>query len=51
MIGDSYLTDIAGALRSNIDALWLNPTSQLPPAGEPFPTYTVRSLDEIREML
>ena len=51
MIGDSYLTDIAGALRSNIDALWLNPTSQPPPAGEPLPTYTVRSLDEIREML
>ena len=51
MIGDSYMTDIAGALRAGIDALWLNPASQPPPAGEPAPTVTVRSLDEIREIL
>lgn len=50
MIGDSYMTDIAGALGAGIDALWLNPAA-LPPPGKLQPTFTVRSLDEIRGIL
>ena len=50
MIGDSYAADIAGALRSGIDALWYNPAG-LPPTGDLRPQFTVRTLDEIREIL
>ena len=50
MIGDSYAADIAGALRSGIDALWYNPAG-LPLPGNLSPQFTVRTLDEIREIL
>ncbi len=50
MIGDSYAADIAGALRSGIDALWYNPAG-LPLPGDLSPQFTVRTLDEIREIL
>ncbi len=49
MIGDSWDADIVGAYQSRIDQLWFNPTGE-PPAGFQ-PTYTVRSLAQIREIL
>ncbi len=49
MIGDSWEADIEGAHLSRIDQLWLNPDDT--PAAGFTPTYTVRSLDEIRYIL
>lgn len=49
MIGDSWEADIVGAHQSDIDQLWLNPGGL--PAGDFQPTYTVRSLREIQELL
>jgi putative hydrolase of the HAD superfamily len=50
MIGDSWDADIAGACHSNMDQIWFNPQN-LPPAGNFTPTYTVRSLSGIKEIL
>lgn len=49
MIGDSWEADITGARNAKIDQLWLNPEG-LPAEGF-TPTYTVRSLDEIKKIL
>lgn len=49
MIGDSWDADIVGARNSRIDQLWLNPQNH--PAKEFAPTYTVKSLKEIKEIL
>lgn len=49
MIGDSFEADIFGAHQSRIDQLWFNP--QELPLQEFTPTYTVSSLEEIRQIL
>lgn len=49
MIGDSWEADIIGAYNSKIDQLWLNPDKL--PATQFTPTYTVRSLEEIKQIL
>jgi putative hydrolase of the HAD superfamily len=49
MIGDSWEADIAGARQAGIDQLWFNPQN-LPP-GDFIPTYTVRSLAAIQDIL
>lgn len=49
MIGDSWEADIVGAYRSKIDQVWLNPAG-LPAEGF-TPTYTVGSLEEIKQIL
>lgn len=49
MIGDSWDADIIGARQAKIDQLWLNP-SGLPAIGF-TPTYTVKSLEEIKQIL
>ena len=49
MIGDCWVADIVGAYQSDIDQIWLNPKG-LPAEGF-TPTYTVRSLAEIKEIL
>ncbi len=49
MIGDSWDADIFGAYQSHIDQLWFNPEG-VPEAGF-TPTFTVRSLNEIKEIL
>lgn len=49
MIGDSWEADIIGARNAKIDQLWFNPET-LPAKGF-IPTYTVRSLAEIKELL
>ena len=49
MIGDCFEADIFGAHQSRIDQLWFNPQGLRP--QEFTPTYTVRSLDEIKGIL
>lgn len=49
MIGDSWEADIVGAKQSKMDQLWLNP--QGIPAKDFIPTYTVKSLAEIKDIL
>lgn len=49
MIGDSWDADIVGAYKSHIDQLWLNPKNENHRDFEP--TFTVRSLEEIKRIL
>ena len=49
MIGDCWEADIVGAYQSGIDQIWLNPEGV--PAQGFTPTYTVKRLDEIRQIL
>jgi putative hydrolase of the HAD superfamily len=49
MIGDAYEVDVVGAQNTRIDQLWFNP-SCIEPKGPP-PTFTVRSLSEIKDIL
>lgn len=49
MIGDSWDADIVGAYNSNIDQLWLNPKESQPNVFTP--TYSVKTLDEIKDIL
>lgn len=49
MIGDSWDADIVGAKNSKMDHIWLNPENI--PAKDFEPTYTVKSLAEIKEIL
>ena len=49
MIGDSWEADIAGARNAKIDQLWFNPEAL--PFQDFVPTYTVRSLSDIKKIL
>ena len=49
MIGDSWDADIVGAYNSGIDQLWFNPQEDRPNAFTP--TYSVKTLDEIKDIL
>ncbi|MDO5664881.1 MAG: YjjG family noncanonical pyrimidine nucleotidase [Bacteroidia bacterium] len=49
MIGDSWDADIVGAQKSRIAQIWFNPDN-IPSDGFE-PTYTVKTLDEIKEIL
>lgn len=49
MIGDSWDADILGAYNSNIHQLWYNPEEFQPNGFKP--TYSVKSLEEIKEIL
>lgn len=49
MIGDSWEADIVGAYASELDQLWFNPEGLSSKGFEP--TYTVRSLTEIKDIL
>ncbi len=49
MIGDSWDADIVGAHKSRIAQIWFNPEGISPDGFEP--TYTVRTLEEIKEIL
>ena len=49
MIGDCFEADIFGAHQSKIDQLWFNPQGLSP--QEFIPTYTVKSLEEIKGIL
>ncbi len=49
MIGDSWDADIVGAYRSRIAQIWFNPADARSDGFDP--TFTVRSLKEIKEIL
>ncbi len=49
MIGDSWEADIIGAQQAGIEQLWFNPDNK--PANGFKPTFTVRSLSEIKNIL
>ncbi len=49
MIGDSWEADIAGAQKSRIAQIWFNPADISSDGFEP--TYTVKTLAEIKEIL
>ena len=49
MIGDSWDADILGAYNSDIHQLWFNPEGF--PSDGFTPTYCVKSLDEIKDIL
>ncbi|MEA4978827.1 MAG: YjjG family noncanonical pyrimidine nucleotidase [Petrimonas sp.] len=49
MIGDSWEADIAGAQKSHIAQIWFNPADISSDGLEP--TYTVKTLAEIKEIL
>ena len=49
MIGDSWDADIVGAYQSRMDQIWFNPKDY--PAKGFVPTYTVKRLDEIKNIL
>ncbi len=49
MIGDSWDADIVGAHNSRLHQIWFNPTHAQPQGFEP--TYTVKSLHEIKDIL
>ena len=50
MIGDSWDADIVGARDSRIAQIWFNPANEQP-ADDWEPTYTVKSLLEIKDIL
>ncbi len=49
MIGDNVVNDIQGAYNCEIDQIWFNPEDISP--GDIKPTYTVKKLDEIKNIL
>lgn len=49
LIGDSLSSDISGGQKIGMDTCWYNPHGL--PMPETAPTYTVKSFDEIREIL
>ena len=49
MIGDSWDADITGAQKSRIAQIWFNPANLSSDGFEP--TYTVKTLEEIKEIL
>lgn len=49
MIGDNVVNDIQGAYNCEIDQIWFNPEDLSP--GNIKPTYTVKKLDEIKNIL
>lgn len=48
MVGDDLRVDIKGAMSYGIDGVWFNP-QQI--TGEFKPTYTIKSLDDLRSIL
>jgi 2-haloacid dehalogenase len=50
MVGDSIASDIMGGIQFGIDTIWVNPAANPAPEGVK-PTYEVRDLDAIREIL
>lgn len=50
MVGDNLMTDILGASRAGIQSVWINREDK-PILGEVQPTYTVKNLDELFDIL
>jgi HAD superfamily hydrolase (TIGR01509 family) len=49
-IGDSLDDDVAGAQATGIDSVWINWDGSTPPAHAPRPTFTVRTLTDVRAL-
>jgi putative hydrolase of the HAD superfamily len=50
-VGDSLSDDVAGAHAAGIDSAWINWDAAPPPAQGPQPTFTLRTLTELRAVL
>lgn len=46
-VGDSFASDVAGALGAGLSACWYNPGAHPAPAGGPSPTFAIRTLAEL----
>lgn len=47
MVGDDLLSDIQGAINAGLDCVWYSPRGE----DSPLPTYRVRELKEIKELV
>lgn len=50
-VGDSGITDVAGAHAAGVAAVWFNPSDAPWPASARAPEYIVRSIDELSGLL
>jgi putative hydrolase of the HAD superfamily len=50
-VGDTIADDVVGARGAGIDVVWINANDAAPPAERPQPTYTIRELPELPELL
>lgn len=50
-VGDSGITDVAGAHAAGAAAVWFNPPGTAWPTGVRAPEYTVRSIKELSQLL
>jgi FMN phosphatase YigB (HAD superfamily) len=50
MIGDSWSSDIQGAINAGIDQIWIRKSKDPLPEGQSA-TYLVQSLSEVMEIL
>jgi len=47
-VGDSLATDVQGGINSELRAtVWVNPAGKVRKAGDPEPTYVVRTMEEL----
>ena len=51
LVGDSLTTDIAGGSNAGIDTVWYNPAGEARGEGDAFPTYEVKTLSEIPDIV
>lgn len=51
VIGDDYKVDILGAMAAGIPQMWYNPGGVTLPENSAQPTYEIRELEEMKEML
>ena len=50
-VGDRADIDVAGALAMGMEVAWINPAAEPLPAGLAPPTYELRDLADLREIL
>jgi len=50
-VGDSFSDDVIGAHNARLEAAWINPKGNPPPAGTPTPRLVIAELDELPALL
>lgn len=50
-IGDSYASDVVGARKAGWNAVWFNRRNHKAPQSEYLPDYTVKNVEELRNLL
>jgi len=50
-VGDTHADDVVGARGAGIDVVWINADDAAPPGEGPQPTYVIRQLPELPELL